>query len=432
MPILLESQQVDGACIKVIGIGGGGGNAVNNMITRGLKGVEFIAANTDKQALEHNKAHIKIQVGKQTTRGLGAGAHPEVGKLSIEENREEIIEALKGSDMVFITSGMGGGTGTGGAPIVASIAQEQGALVVAIVTKPFDWEGKKRKNIADEWIQELRKNVDALIVIPNQKLLEIIDKNTSFKDAFQKVDEVLYNATKGMSDIISCHGIVNVDFADVQTVMKGMGDALMGIGIANGDNRASEATRKALNSPLLDGVSINGAKGLLVNITGGPSMTMHEISEAVSLVEQAAGGEANLIHGVVHNDDMKDDLMVTVVATGFNKSSDEVAYTREAVEEKVPEDNRNVRNTNIANFIAQRNRENSYAPIPEAASSNIGGPRGTNQLQKYDSPAYARRLSANDFSDKAINASPSTSEKLAKAALKNNTDQPAFLRKMMD
>jgi cell division protein FtsZ len=248
--IELDTSRQDGARIRVIGIGGGGGNAINNMISKGLQNVDFIVANTDKQALEHNLSKIKIQVGREITRGLGAGADPDIGRKSVEENYEEIKDAIKGSDMLFITGGMGGGTGTGGSPVVAKIAQELGSLVVGIVTKPFDWEAKKRRAVAEEGIEELKKYVDALIVIPNQRLLDIIDRNTGFREAFQKVDEVLYNATRGIADIISVHGLVNVDFADVRTIMKQQGDALMGIGTAKGENRAVEATQNALNSPL--------------------------------------------------------------------------------------------------------------------------------------------------------------------------------------
>ena len=310
-----------GARIRVIGVGGGGGNAINSMIQRGLQGVDFIAANTDAQALSKNGASIKIHVGRESTRGLGAGGRPEIGKAAAEENADEIREQLLGSDMVFVTAGMGGGTGTGGAPVVARIGRELGALVVGIVTNPFNFEAKKRSAVAEQGIAELRQYVDALIVIPNEKLLSIIDKNTSFIEAFQKVDDVLYNATRGISDIISGNGYINVDFADVRSIMKDMGDALMGIGIASGEHRATEAAQNALNSPLLEGVSIHGAQGLLVNISGGSSMTMHEISEAISIIEESAGNEVNLIQGIVYDEALEDKIMITVVATGFKRSS---------------------------------------------------------------------------------------------------------------
>ena len=320
--IELDTNISHGARIRVVGVGGGGGNAINSMISRGLTGVDFIAANTDIQALANNKAPIRIQVGKEGTRGLGAGADPSVGHRAVEESCEDIRQALSGSDMVFVTAGMGGGTGTGGAPVVAKIGRELGALVVGIVTKPFQWEARKRTHVADHGIEELRKNVDALIVIPNQKLMSIIDKKTTFTEAFQKVDDVLYNATRGIADIISGHGYINVDFADVRTIMKNTGDAIMGTGTASGDHRAVEAAQNAISSPLLEGVSIHGAQGVLVNITGGSNMTMFEIGEAVSVIEDAAGQDVNLIHGIVFDDSMEDTIMVTVVATGFRREEE--------------------------------------------------------------------------------------------------------------
>ncbi len=396
----VHTPSTDGAQIKVIGVGGGGGNAINNMISKGLSGVEFIAANTDKQALDHNLAQIKIQIGADTTRGLGAGANPEVGQKSVEENEEEIKTTLQNTDMLFVTAGMGGGTGTGGAPTIARIGSEMDALVVGIVTKPFTWEGKKRMKLADEGINMLRQYVDALIVIPNQRLLEIIDKNTSFQDAFLKVDEVLYNATKGISDIIGCHGTVNVDFADVKTVMKGMGDALMGIGTSTGQNRAQEATNNALNSPLLDGISIHGAKGVLVNITGGLDLTMHEIAEAVTIVEEAAGEDVNLIHGVVQNPDMKDEIMVTVVATGFNKVESDynnsMPQQKQNVNGNANNSNQNIRKTPFftptrPNFGSQTQHTDTVAQTPPALTRVTSSPRGYEELKKYDEPAFKRK-----------------------------------------
>jgi len=440
---IATNQNYDGAIIKVIGIGGGGGNAINNMVRRGLTGVEFIAANTDKQALDKNLANVKIQIGKDTTRGLGAGANPEVGHKSIEESQEQIKESIKGSDMVFVTSGMGGGTGTGGAPTVAKIAQEMGALVVAIVTKPFIWEGKKRMNVAEQWIAELRKNVDALIVIPNQRLLEIIDKDTTFNEAFLKVDEVLYNATKGIADIISQCGHINVDFADVQTVMKGMGDALMGIGVAEGENRAIEATKKALNSPLLDGISIEGAKGVLINITGGENLKMNEIAEAVSLVESAAGGEANVIHGIVYNKDFSDEIMVTVVATGFNKASiksEMVSSYDKPVEQPLPYPSEHLLSLK-GRFAGGKVAEKFTKFYEEPVKTSSTSPRGPNQLSKYDTPAMIR-----NGAPEILQKTENTNEELAIAEVetyekdsitfnKFNSkmyDQPAFITKMIN
>lgn len=400
-----NSESSSGAVIKVIGVGGSGGNAINNMIEKGLNGVEFIAANTDRQALENNLAPVKIQLGRETTKGLGAGANPEIGKASLEESSEEVKEALKGADMVFVTCGMGGGTGTGSAPYIAKIALEQDSLVVGIVTKPFSFEGKVRNGVADKWIEEFRKYVDALIVIQNQRLLEIIDKNTTFRDAFLKVDEVLYNATRGISDIIANPGFMNVDFADVRTIMKGMGDALMGIGIASGENRAKEATHKALNSPLLDGTTINGAKGLLVNITGGQNMTMMEIAEAVEIVNNAAGEDVNLIQGINYSDELQDEIMITIVATGFNK--------REEKEELIEE-------------------EEIELTLPKIHKETISSraPVGPNDLKIYDTPSAIRnKVHLGEQNTARINKLFNTK---FDADTKEIQQTPTFIRKMMD
>src|SRR5512135_846572 len=308
-----------GAKIRVVGVGGGGGNALNSMIDKGLVGVDFVAVNTDLQALERSNAQQKIQIGTNLTRGLGAGADPAVGFRAVEEDREEIARALGGCDMVFITAGMGGGTGTGGGPIVANIAKSLGALVVGIVTKPFNSEGKRRSGQAEEGIDELKKQVDTLIVIPNQKLLDVIDRHTPLLEAFELANEVLHNATRGISELITVPGLINVDFADVRTVMREMGDALTGSGIATGENRAVEAAHAAISSPLLDDVSISGAQGVLVNITGGEQMSLVEIDEATEIIHEAAGEDANVILGAVVDKDMTDEIMVTVIATGFNR-----------------------------------------------------------------------------------------------------------------
>ncbi len=318
MPIELDTTHHGGARLKVIGVGGAGGNAVRTMVERNLENVEFIAANTDAQALLRNPAPVKIHLGNGSTRGLGAGANPEVGRSAVEESISDIRECLSGADMVFVTAGMGGGTGTGAAPIVAREARELGALVVGIVTRPFAFENKKRSAVAEQGIELLREHVDALIVIPNDRILSVVDASVPFKMALEKADEVLYNATKGIADIILHEGMINVDFADVATVMRNQGDALMGIGTASGERRAMEAAQNALNSPILEGMQIYGAKGLLVNITGGASLTLHEVMEAVSCIKAAAGDEANLIHGVVTNNEMDDEISVTVVATGFH------------------------------------------------------------------------------------------------------------------
>lgn len=315
-PVEKGSEIETFAKIVVIGVGGSGCNAVNRMIEAKLKGIEFIAINTDAQALVHSLAPVKIQIGKETTRGLGAGSDVELGRKSIEENKEEVYEILKGSDMVFVTCGMGGGTGTGAAPLVAQIAKELGALTVAVVTKPFSFEGLRRKKVADMGIEELKDKVDTLITIPNDRLLQVIDKKTSLYDAFGIVDDVLRQGVQGISDLITLHGIINVDFADVRTIMADAGSALMGIGRATGDNRAIEAARAAIDSPLLE-LSIDGAKGILFNITGGPDMAMYEIDEAAKAITEAAHEDANIIFGAIVDEAMAGEVKITVIATGF-------------------------------------------------------------------------------------------------------------------
>jgi cell division protein FtsZ len=312
------TDRQDAARIKVIGVGGGGGNAINTMVAGRLEGVEFIAANTDVQALAANRASVKIQLGKSASRGLGAGANPEVGRTAALEEREQIAAALEGADMVFVTAGMGGGTGTGGAPVVADIAKASGALTVGVVTKPFLFEGNKRRKQAEAGLAELKAAVDTLIVIPNQRLLSVAGENMSLADAFKRADEVLLNAVQGISDLITVHGLVNVDFADVRTIMSEQGMALMGSGRAGGDRRAIEAMQAAISSPLLEDVTIDGAMGLLVNITGGPNLTLHEVNEAVTMAQSAADPEANIIFGSVVDEHLGDDVKITVIATGFH------------------------------------------------------------------------------------------------------------------
>ena len=311
------------AKMKVIGVGGAGGNAVNRMISSGLGGVEFIAVNTDAMALDNNKAKHRLQIGEKITKGLGAGANPDVGRLAMEEDRDKIASMLEGTDMLFVTAGMGGGTGTGGAPVVAEIAKELNILTVAVVTRPFLFEGKVRDRNARKGIDELRESVDTIIVIPNQKLLTIVERSTSLIDAFKSADDVLFQATKGISDLISVHGLVNLDFADVKTIMKGMGDALMGTGFAEGENRAVMAADSAIHSPLLDDVSIAGARGILINITGGEDMTLYDVSDATQAVYDAVGEstDTNVIFGAVTDAAMNGKISVTVIATGFNESN---------------------------------------------------------------------------------------------------------------
>jgi cell division protein FtsZ len=348
MVFTLEENFDAVARMKVIGVGGAGGNAVNRMVAAGLTGVDFIAVNTDAMALDNNRAAARLQIGEKITKGLGAGANPEVGRLAMEEDRDKIASVLNGADMVFITAGMGGGTGTGGAPVVAEIAKEMGILTVAIVTRPFLFEGKVRDRNARKGIDDLRKAVDTIIVIPNQKLLSIVDRKTSLIDAFKTADDVLYQATKGISDLISVHGLVNLDFADVRTIMKCMGDALMGTGYAEGENRAVMAADAAIHSPLLDDVSIAGARGILINITGGEDMTLYDVSDATQTVYDAVGedSETNIIFGAVTDPAMNGKIRVTVIATGFNEESLEekreaaapkLAVKMPVLEKKAPE-----------------------------------------------------------------------------------------------
>jgi cell division protein FtsZ len=313
----LEENVNIGATIKVIGVGGGGNNAVTTMIDGGLTGVEFVVANTDRQALEAHKAQNKIQLGKELTRGLGAGANPEVGKRAAIESYNDIVESLEGADMVFVTAGMGGGTGTGGAPIVAKIAKELGALTIGVVTKPFSFEGKKRMRHAFGGLNELRESVDTLIVIPNQKLLSISHEKTSLLDMFRKADEVLLQAVKGISDLINIRGLINLDFADIRTVMSTQGMAIMGTGAATGENRAVEAATAAISSPLLENISIDGATGIIINVTGGRDLSLHEVNEASTLITEAAHEEAEIIFGAVIDESLGDEVRVTVIATGF-------------------------------------------------------------------------------------------------------------------
>ena len=308
------------AVIRVVGVGGGGSNTVQRMINSKMRGVEFVAVNTDAQALANNDASVKIQIGKETTRGLGSGADPEIGRHSAEENKEEIYETLKGSDMVFVTCGMGGGTGTGASPFVAEIAKEMGALTVGVVTKPFSFEGQRRRKVAELGIQELKEKVDTLITIPNDRLLQVIDKKTSLFDAFGVVDDVLRQGVQGISDLITLHGIINVDFADVKAIMQDAGSALMGIGRGTGDNRSIEAARTAIESPLLE-LSIDGAKGILFNITGGTDLGMYEIDEAAKAITEAADPDANIIFGAIIDEAMQGEVKITVIATGFEGDS---------------------------------------------------------------------------------------------------------------
>ena len=318
-----EETPAQNARMKVVGCGGAGGNAVNRMIDEDLVGVEFISLNTDAQALKQSRAQVSIQIGKKLTRGLGAGARPEIGRQALSESEDEVRKALEGADLVFVAAGMGGGTGTGAAPMVAEIAREMGALVIGIVTRPFSFEGKKRERQAQVGLAELRRCVDTMIVVPNDRLLSVVPKGTSFRDALKKADEVLLHATQGISDLIRVTGEVNVDFADVRTIMACRGPALMGTGFGEGENRAQEAAQEAISSPLLDDVSIAGARGVLINITGGLDMAIDEVQQISSIIQAEAGDDAEIIFGAVHDPSLEGKVRVTVIATGFDSSEDE-------------------------------------------------------------------------------------------------------------
>src|SRR3954469_11890429 len=322
-----DDPPITGARIKVIGVGGGGGNAVNRMIESGIEGIEFLVANTDLQALKRSRAPIKIQLGGKLTKGLGAGADPNVGRNAALEDTEKIIEVLEGADMVFVTTGLGGGTGTGAAPIIASLATELNALTVAVVTKPFHFEGRRRMLQADHGLRELRECVDTVITIPNERLLHTVERGVSLADSFKVADDVLRQAVQGISDLITVPGLINLDFADVKAIMQGMGLALMGAGRASGENRAIEATQQAISSPLLEEATIQGAKGVLINITGGSDLTLYEVNEASSIIRESADDDANIIFGAAIDESLHDEMKITVIATGFDKDMSDVGTT---------------------------------------------------------------------------------------------------------
>src|SRR3972149_11432869 len=368
------------ATIRVVGVGGSGGNAVNRMIAQKLKGVEFVAINTDAQALVHNQSAIKIQIGKETTRGLGAGSDVELGRKSVEENKDEVYEALKGSDMVFVTYGSGGGTGTGAGPLVASIAKELGALTVGVVTRPFSFEGQRRMKVATLGIDELKDKVDTLITIPNDRLLQVIDKKTSLFDAFGIVDDVLRQGVQGISDLITLHGIINVDFADVRTIMSDAGSALMGIGRASGDNRAIEAARAAIDSPLLE-LSIDGAKGILFNITGSSDLSMYEIDEAAKAITEAADPAANIIFGAMVDEVMSSEVKITVIATGFDQG---LRKTKDKEQESRPV----LGLGGLSPLTSEQNEDNFEEPVPAAVPGLSSDSEGATDMEV---PAFIRR-----------------------------------------
>ncbi|MBL8203331.1 MAG: cell division protein FtsZ [Blastocatellia bacterium] len=362
----VEDPPTSGARIKVVGVGGGGGNAVNHMIDAHIEGIDFLVANTDAQALKRSLAPIKLQIGSRLTKGLGAGANPEIGRDAALEDTDKILEALEGADMVFVTVGMGGGTGTGAAPIIASLAAELGALTVAVVTKPFPFEGRRRMHQADLGLQELRSVVDTLITIPNERLKQTVDRNMTLADSFRMADDVLRQAVQGISDLITVPGFINVDFADVKSIMRGMGIALMGTGHALGDNRAQEATQRAISSPLLEEATIEGAKGVLVNITGGADLTLFEVDEAMHIIHDAADPDANIIFGTVTDERLQNEMKITVIATGFEKA-------------KAAE--------NLHNFPVRQNSTSSTSPRVVGTTN----PAPSMRQEDYETPAYLRK-----------------------------------------
>src|SRR3989475_91169 len=378
----LEETVSQNARMKVVGVGGGGGNALNRMVDEGLQGVEFISVNTDAQALLNNKADVKVQIGKKLTRGLGAGARPEIGRQAIEENRDEVLHALQGADLVFVTCGMGGGTGTGASPIIAQMARDLGALTIGIVTKPFLFEGRKRMRQAEMGIAEMRKHVDTMGTVPNERLLAVVGKGIPFQDALKKADEVLLHATQGISGLITVTGIVNVDFADVRTVMQNGGAAIMGTGMGRGENRAMEAVQQAISSPLLDNISITGATGVLINITGGEDLTLGEVTQISDVVKDAAGEEAEIIFGTVNDPAMHGEIRVTVIAPGFDRQAAGAETASRAAPGVLPFRERGVRPT----------------PVPPAGYVKLGeqparraAPPPPSELNELEIPTFIRR-----------------------------------------
>ncbi len=374
----LEESVPQSARMKVVGVGGGGGNAVNRMIEERLAGVEFISVNTDAQALQASKSDHKVQIGKKLTRGLGAGARPEIGRQAIDENKDEVLHAVQEADLVFVTCGMGGGTGTGAAPIVSQLARDIGALTVGIVTKPFLFEGRKRMRQAETGIAEMRKHVDTMIVVPNERLLAVVGKGIPFQDALKKADEVLLHATQGIASLITSTGIINVDFADVRTIMQNGGAALMGTGIGRGDNRAMEAAQQSISSPLLDNVSISGATGVLINITGGEDLTLGEATQISEIIHDAAGDDAEIIFGATTDPAMQGEIRVTVIATGFDKAVTGDAASRQA-------------GGAVLTFPSPR-RQATPVPMPQPAPKRAAAEgAGGGEVSEMEIPTFIRR-----------------------------------------
>ena len=413
--LTLDPEARRGAKIKVVGVGGGGGNAVNRMVDVGLNGVEFIVANTDLQALDHNKAGMKVQIGHKLTKGLGAGADPNIGRQAALEDTDTLIQSLSGADMIFVTTGLGGGTGTGAAPVIASLASELGALTIAVVTKPFRFEGKKRAIQAEAGLEALRECVDTVITIPNERLLSIIDRRTTLNEAFVMADDVLRQAIQGISDLILVPGLINLDFADVKTIMSGMGVAMMGTGSAEGENRAMQAAQKAIASPLLEDSSVNGARGVIINITGGPDLSLLEVNEASCVIQEAAHEDANIIFGAVVDPSLTGKVKITVIATGFDRKP----AGRGASPVTTPVD--------LSNYTAHLHARAEAAAAAAAgaqgqATMQAAAPYGAPPLQVNRRPALDLSLPA------AVNGGPAPMRSEG-TDFDSPLDVPAFLRR---
>jgi cell division protein FtsZ len=405
--LTLDPEARSGARIKVVGVGGGGGNAVNRMVACGLSGVEFIAANTDVQALDQNMAAVKVPIGGKLTKGLGAGADPNIGRQAALEDTDTIIQALSGADMIFVTGGMGGGTATGAAPVIASLASELGALTIAVVTKPFRFEGRKRALQAEAGVEQLRECVDTVITIPNERLLSIVERSTSLTDAFTLADDVLRQAIQGISDLILVPGLINLDFADVKTIMSGMGIAMMGTGMGEGESRAIQAAQKAISSPLLEDSSVNGARGVIINVTGGPDMSLMEVSEASSIIQEAAHEEANIIFGAVIDPSLAGRVKITVIATGFERKRVSAAPTP-------------VDLSSYTQHLPVRAEEAPAVEVPAARAAAGGGGFAPSLGRR---PALDLSLRSNGADDRTTAAGPLDHE------MASPLDVPAFLRR---
>jgi cell division protein FtsZ len=418
--LTLDPEARRGAKIKVVGVGGGGGNAVNRMVDVGLTGVEFIVANTDLQALDHNRASVKVQIGHKLTKGLGAGADPNIGRQAALEDTDTLIQALSGADMIFVTTGLGGGTGTGAAPVIASLASELGALTIAVVTKPFRFEGKKRALQAEAGLDALRECVDTVITIPNERLLSIIDRRTTLNEAFMMADDVLRQAIQGISDLILVPGLINLDFADVKTIMSGMGVAMMGTGSAEGENRAMQAAQKAIASPLLEDSSVNGARGVIINITGGPDLSLLEVNEASCVIQEAAHEDANIIFGAVVDPNLTGRVKITVIATGFDRKGAARGVSPSA--QQTPVD--------LSSYTQHLSRAGDPAPMPAGYGQSYSPPAASGQ-GGYAAPTLtvSRRATLDLPVQAAANGGGAASAGDGRVELSSALDVPAFLRR---